>query len=667
MSISRNRPRGWPDNWPDELANAMFHARDVLGRSTILTAGKKPYTRFLPEVDGKRGWKHHQNHLPDDEEIEDRRLQLKDAQTEAEKQKKSPGPLPGIALIPQPEQVQLDWDCPELLRVFTKLYHEREGVCLTVVGSRDGGHTLHDFPDGFETRCSGDEESIPELEGVGRPNRVKGHGGYTIGPPSLHQDDSTVQYRWMVWDPNRDDFVSCDPPTERPPVAPQWIVDWLSGYLERGDEAAAPTETTSPAQARRPVHESGDSDARGRFRLALAPHVASAQLDDLIARASTRKTVYGPGEEVSPGAKTGRNSDLHDFMSQSAYDIPESSITDVLVEYSKYKQRPPLPRTEIERTVARSGLKYVRKAQTQPRARIQEQVPASGNFDFRVFSVADEVENGEETLPIAEGIIPARAKVVLYGPGGVGKTWIALDLAMAVAEGWYWGSHFRCHQGKVLIFEAEMNQTDIRKRIDVLGAGRGFGPGEVKQLELYYSTSSNRVIEEDRYHNPLIVPQVEKAWRKAIETYQPCLLIIDSLSAIYGAEENSKGFKVLDDLLKRLIADYGLTVVLVHHTPKKMPGREEGQPRGSTILRDSMDTLIWVDHPDRFEVKKQRLIPDTNTRLCMETAKGPNYYRVDFVPHTADSVARVMLRILHTLVSPPASEGAISTEITGSQ
>ncbi len=621
-------------DWAARIARARRHARDVLRRSSIITWGKIPNGKYLPKVDGKATWKPYQNRLPDDDEIERHCDQMETAISAL--WPKTNSDLPGIALVPQAGQVHIDWDDLEQLIDFCRLYYNREEESLTVVRSLAGGHTHHDLPDGVVMRCSGKEETIPELDGVGVPNRIKGHGGLTAAPPSYHVDDSTLQYRWMRFDPDEDDLVECGPPQEPPPEAPAWFVAWLSPFIK-----STATRRNMPP----PRYKKGDSPTEEEaFRQRVAPWLPAQELERFVTRARGRPLVYWSKRPHPPGAATDRNEDLHDYMSREARIIPEAGIDEVLEAYSTWKHQPPLGRSEIEWSVAQSGKKYVTRA--------REQTPTAGagpqEVDLRVFTLADRVMAPERsTRALAEHIIPAPGKVVLYGPGGSYKTWVACDLAVAVATGGKWGGEFQCERGPVLFLEAEMSAVEITKRLRSVAAAHDVR--DIEQLPIALSTQRHRIITQDQYKTIHIITEVESAWRQAIEEHRPSLLIVDSLSAVYSAEETNTGFKTLDDLLTRLIADYDLTVVLIHHTPKRIAGREQGLPRGSTVLRDAADTLLLLEK-DGLIVKKQRLFQGTGETYSLLTWSEESVFSIRLRKGRISAKKRILWEVEQYLI-----------------
>ena len=56
---------------------------------------------------------------------------------------------------------------------------------------------------------------------------------------------------------------------------------------------------------------------------------------------------------------------------------------------------------------------------------------------------------------LIEPILPAGSLAVLYGPSSVGKTFLALDMALCVATGTDWLDHYPVKKGLVVYVMAE--------------------------------------------------------------------------------------------------------------------------------------------------------------------------------------------------------------------
>lgn len=69
---------------------------------------------------------------------------------------------------------------------------------------------------------------------------------------------------------------------------------------------------------------------------------------------------------------------------------------------------------------------------------------------------------------LARGIVPAEGVTLLTGDAGIGKTWIALDLARAVLTGGEWLGR-AVSQGSVVVVDEENSVATVHRRLRALG------------------------------------------------------------------------------------------------------------------------------------------------------------------------------------------------------
>jgi hypothetical protein len=174
---------------------------------------------------------------------------------------------------------------------------------------------------------------------------------------------------------------------------------------------------------------------------------------------------------------------------------------------------------------------------------------------------------------LVEGVVPAASLALLYGPPGVGKSFVALDLAFCVQTGRAW-------QGK------QIQQGQV---IYVLGEG---GAGIVPRIRAWKQHHSLKGTAGVLFHRgPLdvLVPAKLDAFIDNVGPRNPRLIVLDTLArCMTGFEEDkSKDMGMFIAGTERLRAELGATVLTVHHPTKD--GRSE---RGSGALRGAMDTVL---------------------------------------------------------------------------
>jgi len=180
---------------------------------------------------------------------------------------------------------------------------------------------------------------------------------------------------------------------------------------------------------------------------------------------------------------------------------------------------------------------------------------------------------------VIKGILGRRSYAELFGAPGEGKTFAALDMAYAVAQGREWMGH-RVNGGLVLYIPYE-GGGGLSKRIQALVQRHGDAP-------------RFRVIENPDYNLR------ELSGRKALGAdmtaalgqEKPVLTVIDTFSrALAGGDENSaQDVGAFNSAIAALIENTDGSVLLIHHSGKD---RSKGS-RGSSALLGAIDTELEV-------------------------------------------------------------------------
>ena len=187
------------------------------------------------------------------------------------------------------------------------------------------------------------------------------------------------------------------------------------------------------------------------------------------------------------------------------------------------------------------------------------------------------------TLPpvawLIDRVLVAFAFVVLYGPSGVGKSFLALDLALTVASGAPWLDGSPTTGGWVLYIAAE-GAAGLTRRIDSWCQERGLPEPE-------------RIRWMPDAVNLLDAATVAHAVERINEMPEPpALLVIDTMarSMVDGDENSARDvgrFVAAVDQLRA--AANNATALVIHHTGKK--GDDE---RGSSSLRGASDQMMLM-------------------------------------------------------------------------
>jgi KaiC/GvpD/RAD55 family RecA-like ATPase len=192
---------------------------------------------------------------------------------------------------------------------------------------------------------------------------------------------------------------------------------------------------------------------------------------------------------------------------------------------------------------------------------------------------------------LVEGLFPAGSFAVLYGPSGVGKSFVALDLAHVLADGLAWQGR-RTRQGPVLYIAAE-GTAGLRLRVEAWKQKVGR-----RRTRVRYVPEAVQLHQAD--HVDALIEQIQQF------PEPPVLIIFDTLARCFvGAEESSsKDMGQLVASVDRVRAATGAAVLMVHHTGKKAYAAE----RGSSALGAAADLRMSLSaRGDRLILRCEKM------------------------------------------------------------
>lgn len=169
--------------------------------------------------------------------------------------------------------------------------------------------------------------------------------------------------------------------------------------------------------------------------------------------------------------------------------------------------------------------------------------------------------NAEPPGWLVEGLWPRGAYGVTAAPKKAGKTWSALDLAIAVASGGKWLGKFQCQQGKVVY---------------ALGEGSRFAALQrVRAIAEFHGVSVEELIRSDQFVPVLQPVQITNAKhlqkvREWMDKYQPSLLVIDPFYLSQGGANGTNLAEMGETLreIQVICNSRNCSLMFVHHFKK---------------------------------------------------------------------------------------------------
>ena len=230
-------------------------------------------------------------------------------------------------------------------------------------------------------------------------------------------------------------------------------------------------------------------------------------------------------------------------------------------------------------------------------------------------------------------VLDKKSLAMLYGPRGLGKTFVALGIAWAVASGKDFLKWRATRPHRVLYIDGEMAAIDMRDRL------RLFGPPPEKLSFL--------MADLNRHFLPDLADIAGQ--RALVRNWgeMPDLVVLDNLSSLVGFRRNDPDSWNNVQRWFLLMRQNDIAVLVVHHANK------EGAQRGTARREDVLDVVLSMRRPAgyqpqdgaRFELhfdKARGLVGDTVEPIEVRLASQAGRVRWDWGPVQAGDLNRVV-------------------------
>ena len=195
---------------------------------------------------------------------------------------------------------------------------------------------------------------------------------------------------------------------------------------------------------------------------------------------------------------------------------------------------------------------------------------------FRLMT-AEEIEHAPAPDWLIEEILPEQSFCVLYGESEMGKSFVALDFALAIQNGIQWKAGEReTRKGQVIYVAAE---------------GRG---GLGSRIRAWRDRRGNQSAGELMFITEAV--QLPAETDALLDTLQrlpldPVLVILDTLArTLVGDENNASDIGAYVSVVDRIRSAFDCAVLVIHHT-----GKDGHKERGSSALRCGADVMMKLD------------------------------------------------------------------------
>jgi hypothetical protein len=195
------------------------------------------------------------------------------------------------------------------------------------------------------------------------------------------------------------------------------------------------------------------------------------------------------------------------------------------------------------------------------------------------------------------GLWTDKAKGFIAGHPGTGKTWIALDMMLAVATGVLcMGKYQASYKAPCLIIEEEASRRNLQRRIHCMARARHLEPSALSSV-FHITQQFTNVPRDTQELTNIIVKNGVK------------FVVFDSLREVHSAKENSSDeMSMVLQAFKQIAVIGNCAVLLIHHLSKS--GMDSGNKsifermRGTGSLWAWRDCILGIEGEEESTVSK---------------------------------------------------------------
>ena len=211
----------------------------------------------------------------------------------------------------------------------------------------------------------------------------------------------------------------------------------------------------------------------------------------------------------------------------------------------------------------------------------------------------------EELIP---GVLRVGHKMLVAGPSKAGKSFLLINLAIAIAEGREWLG-MKCKQGKVVYVNLELDRASCFDRFKEIYGKMGIEPNHLKDITIWnlrgHAAAMDRLA-------PILIHRFKSKDYAAV--------IIDPIyKVITGDENNATEMSKFCSYFDRVATEMEVSVIYCHHHSKGATGKYANaadRSSGSGVFARDPDAILGLrevnvdglmdkyraDHPNACEV-----------------------------------------------------------------
>ena len=223
--------------------------------------------------------------------------------------------------------------------------------------------------------------------------------------------------------------------------------------------------------------------------------------------------------------------------------------------------------------------------------------------------------------PLIEGVLRRGHKLLLSGSSKAGKSFLLMELCVAIAEGTPWLG-FQVQKGRVLYVNLEIDPASAIHRFLAIYKALGLEPRHMADVELWNLRGQSLPMDQ------LTWPLIRRVKENRFDA-----VVIDPIYKVLTGDENSAGdMAAFCNRLDRVCAKTGCSVIYCHHHSKGAQAGKKTIDRasGSGVFARDADALLDIIEVELTEHQQKAHRGATAWRMESSLREFPNVEPVYF-------------------------------------
>lgn len=205
---------------------------------------------------------------------------------------------------------------------------------------------------------------------------------------------------------------------------------------------------------------------------------------------------------------------------------------------------------------------------------------------------------------LIEGVLRQGHKMLIAGPSKAGKSFLQIEMCIAVAEGKKWLG-WPCTQGRIMYVNLELDRASCLHRFKDVYKALGWKPENLGNIDIWNLRGRSKPMDKLA---PMLIRRAAKKEYIAI--------VIDPIYKVITGDENSADQMAnFCNQFDRVCTELGVAVIYCHHHSKGAQGGKKSMDRASgsgVFARDPDALLDLIELETTDELMKQ----EENKAIC---------------------------------------------------